>query len=63
MEPQHYVQITRKSLRYVSVFDYAIKKAGVFQLRLHVPQELRGNLNVDGRRASRITPTTPPARP
>ncbi len=48
VEPQHYVQITRKNLRYVSVFDYRIKKAGVFQLRLHVPAELRGNLNVKG---------------
>jgi hypothetical protein len=49
-EPQHYVQITSKNLRYQSVFDYHIKKAGVFQLRLHVPQELRGNLTVKGDR-------------
>ncbi|NLW50314.1 MAG: hypothetical protein GXY85_05645 [Candidatus Brocadiaceae bacterium] len=49
-EPLHMVQITRKSLRYQSVFDYRIKKAGVFQLRLHVPPELRGNLVVRGPR-------------
>ena len=49
-EPQHYVQITRKSLRYASAFDYRIKKAGVFQLRLHVPAELRPSLTVKGDR-------------
>jgi hypothetical protein len=49
-EPLHFVQITRKNLRYQSVFQYRIKKAGVFQLRLHVPPELRGNLTVKGPR-------------
>ena len=47
-EPQHLIQITRKNLRYNSVFDYRIKKAGVFQLRLHLPPELRGSLLVKG---------------
>ncbi len=48
VEPHHYVQITRKNLRYHSLFDYRIKKAGVFQLRLHLPAELRGSLVVRG---------------
>lgn len=45
-EPLHLVQITRKSLRYRSTFDYHIKKAGVFQVRLHVPPELRPSLTL-----------------
>ncbi|MGD2175487.1 MAG: hypothetical protein PVJ27_08795, partial [Candidatus Brocadiaceae bacterium] len=46
--PLHAVRITRKNIRYASVFDYAVKKAGVFQVRLHVPQELRPSLVVRG---------------
>jgi len=49
-EPLVYVRITRKNLRYYAAFNYRIKKAGVFQLRLHLPQELRGNLTVNGSR-------------
>jgi len=48
VEPLHLVQITRKNLRYASVFNYKIKKAGVFQVRLHLPPELRGSLMVKG---------------
>lgn len=48
VEPVHLVQITRKNLRYYSAFNYRIKKAGVFQLRLHLPSELRGSLMVTG---------------
>jgi hypothetical protein len=47
-EPLHLVQITRKSLRYHSAFNYHIKKAGVFQVRLHVPPELRPSLTLTG---------------
>jgi hypothetical protein len=47
-EPLHLVQITRKSLRYRSAFNYHIKKAGVFQVRLHVPPELRPSLTLKG---------------
>ncbi len=50
VEPLHYVEITRKNLRYRSTFNYRIKKAGVFQLRLHVPRQLRGSLIVEGER-------------
>jgi hypothetical protein len=49
-EPLHMVQITRKNLRYYSAFNYRIKKAGVFQLRIHLPEELRGSLVVNGKR-------------
>jgi len=45
---QHYIEITRKNLRYHSVFDYRIKKAGVFQIQLHVPSVLRGNMVISG---------------
>ncbi len=48
VEPLHMVQITRKNLRYYCAFNYHIKKAGVFQLRMHVPAELRGSLQVKG---------------
>jgi hypothetical protein len=48
VEPLHLVQITRKNLRYTSVFHYKLKKAGVFQVRLHLPPELRGSLMVKG---------------
>jgi hypothetical protein len=47
-EPMHSVELTRKSLRYYSVFNYRIKKAGVFQLRMHLPAALRPNLTVKG---------------
>lgn len=47
-EPLHFVEITRKNVRYRSTFRYRIKKAGVFQLRLHLPAELRGSLVVTG---------------
>ncbi len=48
VNPLHMIQLTRKNLRYQSIFNYQIKKAGVFQLRLHLPPELRGSLTVTG---------------
>ncbi len=48
VEPLHFIEITGKNLRYRSVLNYRIKKAGVFQLRLHLPSELRGSLAVSG---------------
>jgi hypothetical protein len=47
-EPLHLIRMTRKNLRYESVLNYRIKKAGVFQVRLHLPQELRASLVVTG---------------
>jgi len=48
VEPQHLVEITRKSLSYRSTFSYRIKKAGVFQVQFHLPAELRPGLQVEG---------------
>jgi len=59
VEPRHMVEITRKNLRYYSVFNYRIKKAGVFQLRMHLPAELRGSLQVKGPKVEDYTYDAP----